>query len=199
MGHATPSLALSAALALGAAGCSAADAGASYPSDLPGDLGPDLRTPEGGLDPPLQLGAFKIAPGVCKGFDTHVITEPLSADDLARFLEAQGVKLVARKARADLSWYDLPGGQEPSERFVRLRVAVRDDGAGAARDLHASLLEHGPGYWGVRRSNLAVLAPRASLHDALGFALKYKLVCWGMFTIAGNDDAYVVPGPYSEL
>ena len=63
----------------------------------------------------------------------------------------------------------------------------------------ASLLQHGPGWWGVRRANLAVLAPKTSLHDAAAFALKFKLVCWGMFTIAGNDDAYVVPGPYAEL
>ena len=39
----------------------------------------------------------------------------------------------------------------------------------------------------------------ASVHDALAFALKYKLPCWGIFTYSALDDAYVVPGPYAEL
>ena len=69
----------------------------------------------------------------------------------------------------------------------------------ASADLHQSLLEHGPGWWGVRRSNLAVLAPKTSLSTALAFAIKYKLPCWGMFTYGGLDDAYVVPGPYGEV
>jgi hypothetical protein len=83
--------------------------------------------------------------------------------------------------------------------LVRLRLAVLDSTPAAAADLHQSLLEHGPGWWGVRRSNLAVLAPKAGLREAVSFALKHKLHCWGMFTMAGNDDAYVVPGPYTEL
>jgi hypothetical protein len=199
MGHATTSLALSAVLLLGASGCSGIDAGIDYPSDLPGDLGPQLLTPENGPDPGLGFSRFKIAPDACKGIDTHAITQPLNQDDLSRFLEGQGLKLTAKKARGNLYWYDFPNGREAPNNFVRLRLAVLDDTAGAAKDLHASLLEHGPGWWGVRRSNLAVLAPRASLHDAMAFALKHKLVCWGVFTIAGNDDAYVVPGPYSEL
>ena len=37
------------------------------------------------------------------------------------------------------------------------------------------------------------------MREALAFAVKYKLVCWGVFTYAGLDDAYVVPGPYAEL
>lgn len=199
MGHATTSLAFSAALVLGVSGCSGIDAGIDYPSDLPGDLGPQLLTPENGPDPGLRFSRFKIAPDACKGIDTHTINQPLNQDDLSRFLERQGVKIAARKARGNLYWYDFPNGREAPNNFVRLRLAVLDDGPGASKDLQASLLEHGPGWWGVRRSNLAVLAPRASLHDALAFALKYKLACWGVFTIAGNDDAYVVPGPYSEL
>ena len=82
---------------------------------------------------------------------------------------------------------------------MRFRLAVLDDEPHASADLHQSILEHGPGWWGVRRSNLALLAPKAGLHDALAFAIKYRLPCWGMFTYGGIDDAYVVPGPYSEL
>jgi hypothetical protein len=199
MGYATTSIALGAALVLGASACSGIDAGVDYPSDLPGDLGPQLITPENGPDPAIRFSQFKIAPDACKGIDTHPIHAPLTPDDLSRFLEGQGVKITAKKARGNLYWYDFPNGREPPNNFVRLRLAILDDSAGAAKDLHASLLEHGPGWWGVRRSNLAVLAPKASLHDALAFALKYKLPCWGVFTMAGNDDAYVVTGPYSEL
>jgi hypothetical protein len=44
-----------------------------------------------------------------------------------------------------------------------------------------------------------VLLPKADLKEALRFAVKYKLACWGMFTYAGADDAYVVAGAYSEF
>ena len=64
---------------------------------------------------------------------------------------------------------------------------------------HDALLDHGPGWWGLRRSNLAILAPKADLSTALGFALKHKLVCWGMFAYSGTEDVYVVPGPYMQL
>ena len=83
---------------------------------------------------------------------------------------------------------------------MRLRLAVLEDVPHASADLHQSLLEHGPGWWGVRRSNLAVLAPKASLREAPSPSpLKYKLACWGIFTYGGIDDAYVVPGPYAEM
>jgi hypothetical protein len=107
-----------------------------------------------------------------------------------------GVTTAPKKARGNLHWYDFPND---SGGFVRLRLAVLSDSIGAAKDLQGSLHEHGPGWWGLRRSNLAILAPKASLSEAVGFAVKHKLVCWGMFTIAGVDDAYVVPGPYMEL
>ena len=199
MGHATTSLALGIALSLGAAACSGIDAGVDYPSDLPSDLGAQVLTPENGPDPSVAFSRFKFSPEACKGLDTHAITQPLNQDDLSRFLETQGVKISAKKARGNLYWYDFPNGREAPNNFVRLRLAVLEDSAGAAKDLHTSLLEHGPGWWGLRRSNLAVLAPKTSLHDAAAFALKFKLVCWGMFTIAGNDDAFVVSGPYGEL
>ena len=69
---------------------------------------------------------------------------------------------------------------------VRLRLAVLDDPNQAADELHKSLLEHGPGWWGVRRSNLSILAPKGGLGESVAFALRYKLVCWGAMSVAGS-------------
>jgi len=186
---------VSAALSLGLTGCSGLDAGVDYPGDLP-DLGPKLLTPENESSPWVSFNGFKFAPEGCKGVDTHPITTPINQEDFSRFLQKQGVKIHPKKARGNLHWYDFPNGDGG---FVRLRLAVLDHPVAAANDLHSSLLEHGPGWWGLRRANLAVLAPKASLRTAVGFAIKHKLMCWGVFTYAGNDDAYVVPGPYAEL
>jgi hypothetical protein len=188
-----------AAMALALTACSGLQSGIDYPSDLPSDIGPQLLTPENQRDPPIVLNRLKISPAVCDKLDTHTITSPLNQEDFTRFLEAQGVKLEARKARDNLYWYDFPNGEAAPNNYVRLRLAVLPDSPHASADLHQSILEHGPGWWGVRRSNLAVLAPKASLQEALAFALKYKLPCWGMFTYGGLDDAYVVSGPYAEL
>jgi hypothetical protein len=46
---------------------------------------------------------------------------------------------------------------------------------------------------------LSILAPKASAAEAMAFALRYKLICWGMFEMAAVDDVYVVPGPYMDL
>jgi hypothetical protein len=191
-------LAAASALALALTGCSGLYAGIDYPSDLP-DVGPHLLTPENQADPPILFNKVKIAPQLCEKVDTHVITGKINQEDFTRFLEGQGVKLEPRKARDNLYWYDFPNGQEAPKNFVRLRLAILEDSPHSSADMHQSILEHGPGWWGVRRSNLAVLAPKASLSDALAFAIKYKLPCWGMFTYGGLDDAYVVPGPYTEL
>lgn len=189
-----PALVLSAAAFLG---CSGIDAGVEYPDNMP-DIDSSVVTPEGDADPSITLGEFKIKGDVCKGLDTHPASQKLAPDDLTRFFEGQGVKITPKKARGNLYWFDFPNGKE-NNGFVRLRLAVLDDAAGAANDLHSSLLDHGPGWWGVRRSNLAVLAPKTGLSEALAFAIQNKLVCWGIFTYAGNDDAYVVAGPYGEL
>ena len=53
--------------------------------------------------------------------------------------------------------------------------------------------------WGVHRSNLAVLGPAGDPSDTITFAAVTKLACWGVFTIAETDDAFVVPGGYTEL
>jgi hypothetical protein len=185
-------------LALGLTACSGLYSGIDYPGDL-ADPHPSLITPENQPDAPIAFSRTKIAPQACANMDTHPITGRLNQEDFSRYLEAQGVKIVPRKARDNLYWYDFPNGQDAPKNFVRLRLAILEDVPHSSADLHQSLLEHGPGWWGVRRSNLAVLAPKASLGDALSFALKYKLACWGIFTYAGNDDAYVIPGPYSEM
>jgi hypothetical protein len=194
-----PRFILGAALALGLTACSGLDAGVDYPRDLPSDIGQHLLTPENLANPTIAFNRLKIAPSACDKVDTHPITQPLNQEDFTKFLSNQGLKIEPRKARNNLYWYDFPNGEAAPKNFVRLRLAVLEDQPHASADLHQSLLEHGPGWWGARRSNLALLAPKTSLHEALAFALKYKLVCWGVFTYAGNDDAYVVPGPYGEL
>src|SRR5262245_22893858 len=98
MGHATTSLALGIALALGATACSGIDAGVDYPNDLPSDLGSNALTPENGPDPSVAFSRFKFSPEACKGIDTRTIIQPLGQDDLSRFLETQGVKIAAKKA-----------------------------------------------------------------------------------------------------
>ncbi|MBK8253326.1 MAG: hypothetical protein IPK82_11760 [Polyangiaceae bacterium] len=176
-------------------GCRGIDADVDYPDDLP-SLDNQLLTPEGDNSPSITLGGFKFAPATCQGIDVHTQTAPLTADDFSVFLEKQGAKVSPARARPDLYWYDIPNGQENGK--VRMRLAILPSAALAAKDLHDSVLDHGPGWWGVRRANLALLMPKASLSEALAFTLKYKLQCWGIFTYAGRDDAYVVPGPYSE-
>lgn len=184
------------ALAAASAGCTGLEAGIDYPSNMPSAESQSL-TPEGKDSPSISLGEFKFKPELCKGMDTHPITGGLTQEDFTRFLEAQGLKVAPKKARANLYWYDFPNGSEGG--FVRLRLALLESPPAAGKDLHDTLLEHGPGWWGVRRSNLAVLAPKTGLGDAAAFAIKLKLPCWGMFTYTGTDDAYVVPGPYMEL
>lgn len=188
--------ALCAVAGLASSGCRGIDADVTYPSELP-SLDNQLQTPEGDGDPSVTLGAFKFAPSVCQGIDVHAQTAALTAEDLVRFLDKQGVKITPVQARPDLYWFDVPNGQENNGK-LRLRLAILPSPALAAKDLHDAVLDHGPGWWGVRRSNLALLMPKAGLGEAAAFALKYKLPCWGIFTYAGHDDAYVVPGPYSE-
>jgi hypothetical protein len=141
----------------------------------------------------------KIREEACDDIDTHAMTAIVAQDDLERFLEERGLTVKAIKARGNLYWFDFPGTDPEEGDRVRLRLAVLDTAEDAAVELHQSLLEHGPGWWGLRRSNLSVLAPRASFSEALAFALKYKLPCWGMMMMTDADDVYVVPGPYMEL
>lgn len=180
-------------------GCVGIASGIEYPDVSGVDLDKALVTPEGDADPSVTLSQFKISPKTCEGIDMHVQTQPMDQEDLTRFFASQKLNLTPKKARSDLYWYEFPVSNDPNDGALRLRVAILRDRNAASKDLHDSLLEHGPGWWGVRRGNLAVLAPKASLKDALRFAVKYKLVCWGEFTYTGSDDVFSTTGGYSEF
>ena len=144
----------------------------------------------------LRLGNSRLEPKVCDGVATSPAYAQLGPGDLADFLREQGYSFEIETARGDLKYFDvqLPGGES-----MRLRVAVLGSAAEAARDLHEALLEHGRGSWGVHRSNLAVLAPIGSGQQIVELAAKTKLACWGVLTVAGRDDVFVIPGGYAEL
>jgi len=189
-----------AAIALCATGCVGLDAGVEYPDVSDIALDDYLLTPERYEDPSVAFGKFKLSPKVCEGIDTKMVTGPLDQEDMTRFLASRGIEKLPKRARDDLWWFEfLAEEDDPGEGSVRLRLAILKDRNGAAKDLHDSLLQHGPGWWGVRRGNLAMLAPKTSLREALRFAIKYRLVCWGTFTYTGVDDVYVIAGGYSEF
>ena len=112
-------------------------------------------------------------------------------------MSKQQLDVRVERPRSDLTYLIVTGAGTESP--VRLRVAILKNADEAGRELHEAILQHGPGSWGVRRSNLAVLGPIGTLEDDLTFAAKTKLSCWGMFMTAGRDDTYAVPGAYREL
>lgn len=175
-------------------GCVGRPSNIDYPEVGDVDLDKVVMTPEGDEDPSITLSEFKFDSAYCQGIDLHPQLQELTYHDLTRFFAARGVTITPKKARSNLWWYEI----SDEEGSVRLRLAVLDSPEAAAKDLHESLLSHGPGWWGVRRGNLALLAPKAGLKEAVRFAAKYKLQCWGLFTYAGVDDAYVVGGAYTE-
>lgn len=142
-------------------------------------------------------GSVRLRPSVCADLPTQQEFKPLDADDFARFLKSQGFEVRVTRARLDLAYVDLT--HAGSEAPVRFRVAVLADAGAAGRDLHVALLQHGQGSWGVHRSNLAVLAPQGSYDDVVAFASRTKLACWGVLTLTGLDDTFVIPGGYAEL
>lgn len=188
-----------ATLGILASACTGLSAGVDYPDYSRSDVKDASVTPENEERPSLDLQTFRVRPDVCKDVDTSAATRPLSADDLTRFLASTGAQNVEIKARGNLYWFDFPGASPEDGDVVRLRLAVLSDAREAANELHKSLLEHGPGWWGLRRSNLSILAPRAGVAEAMAFAIRYKLICWGMFEMADADDVMVIPGPYMEL
>lgn len=190
-----------------ALGCSGLDSGVQYPEKLPEVPESAISSPEGDKGGAIGFNSFRVKVDACKlgngqPVDTHTVVAALTQEDFARHMEAMGEKVAPQKARGNLYWYDLPvkeGAGEKEQRYLRMRVAVLGSPEEAAIDLHKSLLEHGPGWWGVRRSNLAILLPKAGLDEAMRFAMKYKLPCWGSMAYAGRDDVYVIPGPYTQL
>lgn len=146
----------------------------------------------------MTLGEVHLRSDVCQGVaENRPESAHLDEGALAAFLQRQGFQTSVIRARSDLVYLDVTGAG--GERPVRLRVAILDDARGAAADLHKALLEHGDGSWGVHRSNLAVLAPIGSVDQILEFAGRSKLACWGVLTVAGRDDDFVVPGGYMEF
>jgi hypothetical protein len=152
-------------------------------------------------DPYLQRteveGRVRIRPEVCRNVPENAPEERrLDEGSLISFLERQGFKTSTERARADLVYVDVRSAEEEP---VRLRVAILDDAEAAGQNLHRALLEHGPGAWGVHRSNLAVLSAQGTGRQAVTFAGRTKLACWGVLTIADRNEAFVIPGGYMEF
>lgn len=141
------------------------------------------------------LGDTRLQEGVCDGVDTTPVYSRLGASSFTELLSDQNLSYSIERQRPDLIYVDVRDG----DATVRFRVATLSSPEEAARDLHEALLEHGKGSWGVHRSNLAVLGPIASTDDAIAFAARTKLACWGVLTVTGRDDTYVVPGAYTSL
>lgn len=159
-----------------------------------------LSTPGGGSKYAEggSLPGVRLQPQTCNGIaELKPEYTVLDESSLMRFLQARGYELRRTRARSDLVYVDVlnAGGDQP----VRLRVAVLPNAQAAGRELHEAILEHGPGSWGVHRSNLAVLAPIGNPDQVAAFAGKTQLACWGVLTMAGRDDTFVVPGGYTEL
>jgi len=144
-----------------------------------------------------DLEATRFRATLCDADELRPDYARLDEKHLIAFLERQHIDVRIERPRADLIYLNLGGAG--TERPIRLRVAILASADEAGRELHQGITQHGPGSWGVRRSNLAVLGPIGSPSDDLAFAGTTKLACWGVFTIAGTDDTFVVPGGYTEL
>jgi hypothetical protein len=151
----------------------------------------------GGTTTESSPGGLRFKPGLCDAGELHPDGRQLTEAHIIEFLNKQQLDVRIERPRADLIYLVVSGAG--TDVPVRLRVAVLKTADEAGAELHAALLQHGPGAWGVRRSNLAVLGAIGSLDDDLTFAAKTRLSCWGMFMTAGRDDAYSVPGGYREL
>lgn len=175
-----------------AAGC--ASSGATLAMNNTSEVSSSVVSTRGSND----IDSIRLKPEVCK--DVNIAPEHKLLDEkaLVAFLEAQGLQVKTERARNDLVYVDVAGAG--SKQTVRLRTAILKTPEAAGAELHGAVLQHGPGSWGVHRANLAVLAPIAeSPEHALAFAIKTKLACWGVLTLAGRDDTFVVPGGYFEF
>jgi hypothetical protein len=151
-----------------------------------------------------DLGSLQLRPEVCRGYDLKSDYGTLTEASFVRFLQVQGINAQVRQVqqqlvdpgRPDLHYVflNVPGITDA----VPLRVAILPNADDAGRALHDAVLERGSGAWGVHRSNVAVLGPNGAYGDDIAFAATTKLACWGTLTIAGADDAFVIPGGYSE-
>lgn len=144
----------------------------------------------------MRPGEVRIKAEACTGFDLEPDYASLDYASLVQFLQQRGFKVKVTKRRSDLVYLDLSG---KGKSVVRLRVAILGSAQEAGRDLHEALLQHGPGTWGVHRSNLAVLGPIGNTEKVVYFAVRSKLACWGELMLAGRDDLFAIPGGYQEL
>jgi hypothetical protein len=176
---------------LGAASSCAESPPASAYLNSPGGGGQYVKDSE-------AIGHARLRPDVCDNVPENKPDQTrLDEKALISFLQRQGYEVSVSRARPDLVYLDV--AKAGSHETVRLRVAVLEDSHAAAKDLHNAILQHGDGSWGVHRSNLAVLAPIGSMDQILEFAGRTKLACWGVLTVAGRDDDFVVPGGYMEF
>jgi len=146
----------------------------------------------------IGLGDMRLKSSVCTGIDTKPDYASLDERAIVTFLKARGLPTRIERARTDLFYVEVQVNPDKDE-WARLRVAILPSPQQAGRELHDAVLQHGTGAWGIHRANLAVLAPIGSVPDILSFVGKTKLACWGVLTVAGRDDAFVVPGGYREL
>jgi hypothetical protein len=144
-----------------------------------------------------ELDQLRFKEGLCGGEPMKPERAKLAVGDVIAFLKRQNLDVRVERPRADLVYAVVNGAGTSGP--VRLRIAILDDAEAAGLELHEAILEHGQGSWGVHRSNLAVLGPIGDHRDDIVFAAKTKLACWGVFTIAGRDDSFVVPGGYLEI
>lgn len=146
----------------------------------------------------LSLGAMRLLPSVCTGVDARPDYATLDENAVVAFLKARGLPVRLERARADLLYVEVQVNPDTNE-WARLRVAVLASPDQAGRELHDAILQHGSGSWGIHRANLAVLGPEGSVPDIVAFMAKTKLSCWGVLTVGGRDDDFVIPGNYREL
>jgi len=151
---------------------------------------------EGGSPSTAQLSSLRFRDGLCDAQTLIPERTTLTEDHIISFLQKQGIDVRVERQRADLVYLNIAGAGTKNP--VRFRVAILKSREEAGRELHEGILQHGEGSWGVHRANLAVLGPLGSAEDDLRFAARLKLPCWGVFTIAGRDDTFVVPGAYIE-
>ncbi|MEO7037077.1 MAG: hypothetical protein ABI548_24200 [Polyangiaceae bacterium] len=144
-----------------------------------------------------ELAEVRFKASLCDSEPMQPEHAHLDESDLVNFLTRQHLDVRVDRPRADLVYLNINGAGTESP--VRIRVAILDNADQAGNQLHEALLQHGEGAWGVHRSNLAALVPTGPYTEAIAFAAKTKLACWGVFTAAGTDDTFVVPGGYFEL
>ena len=148
-----------------------------------------------------DLTSLRIRPEVCDGYELKPESAKLDEGYFVRFLQKQNLDVQIQRQQVDPSKPELyyvfvrvPGAAQP----VPLRVANLASADAAGQALYDGILARGSGAWGVHRANLAVLGPNGRNADDIVFAAITKLACWGTLTIAGGDDAVVLPGGYAE-